>query len=65
MNGYKVTTSRWKTLEDHLKRIFSVTDLDNNGTIEYEEFLAVSVQNRYQCTQVNTIYRPSMIQIIH
>jgi Ca2+-binding EF-hand superfamily protein len=39
MNGYKVTASRWKTLEDHFKRIFSATDIDNNGTIEFDEFI--------------------------
>jgi len=39
MNGYRITASRWNTLEDHLKRIFSATDIDKNGTIEFEEFI--------------------------
>lgn len=41
MNGYRITASRWNTLEDHLKRIFSATDIDKNGTIEFEEFIQV------------------------
>jgi Ca2+-binding EF-hand superfamily protein len=39
MNGYRLTLSRWKTLEEHLKRIFTATDLDSNGTIDFEEFV--------------------------
>jgi Ca2+-binding EF-hand superfamily protein len=39
MNGYKLTSSRWNALEEHLKRIFTATDLDSNGTIDFEEFV--------------------------
>ncbi|KAL0488014.1 hypothetical protein AKO1_008878, partial [Acrasis kona] len=39
MNGYKLTSSRWKSLEEHLKRLFAATDLDSSGTIDYDEFL--------------------------
>ena len=39
MNGYKLTSQRWKTLEDYLSRTFTSTDLDQNGTIEFDEFV--------------------------
>ncbi|KAL9657264.1 hypothetical protein ABK040_011485 [Willaertia magna] len=39
MNGYKLTSSRWKNLEEYLKRTFKATDLDNNGTVDFEEFI--------------------------
>ncbi|KAG2378642.1 hypothetical protein C9374_008281 [Naegleria lovaniensis] len=39
MNGYKLTAQRWKTLEDYLSRTFTSTDLDQNGTIEFDEFV--------------------------
>jgi Ca2+-binding EF-hand superfamily protein len=40
MSGYKLTTQRKKALEEHLERIFSATDLDKNGTIDFDEFIA-------------------------
>nr|CAG4711234.1 unnamed protein product [Naegleria fowleri] len=39
MHGYKLTAQRWKTLEDYLSRTFTSTDLDQNGTIEFDEFV--------------------------
>jgi Ca2+-binding EF-hand superfamily protein len=40
MGGYKLTSQRVKVLEEHLKRIFTASDLDNNGTLDLEEFIA-------------------------
>ncbi|KAL0477818.1 hypothetical protein AKO1_013804, partial [Acrasis kona] len=39
MSGYEYTSHRARVLEDHLTVIFKATDLDNNGSLDFEEFM--------------------------
>lgn len=39
MNGYRLSSERWHTLEKHLSVAFDRMDLDGSGAIDYEEFM--------------------------
>ncbi len=43
MGGYKLSSQQVRVLSEHLQRIFTATDVDKSGAIDFEEFIVAVI----------------------